>query len=504
MLNGYRGYVLALAVTLCALFGFVPLASAGPVEQLVQLAIHPRDPNTMLVRYVNGGGGMLRTHDGGQTWRLACDAMQLDPQTRSGTSVIAGDGSTWMGVFDGLWHDDTHDCGWQRESTYDGEWFGDLINHPTDPDVLFAVTSTASPIGEHKLNGVLRRDASGTWSDFGVKEEMLVTRLVVASHGDGLRMYVSAIKGQTVDEDGGTPRPNYFVRVSDDSGATWQEFPVPDVGGTFRLQGVDPTNGDRLLASVNRYSDSAGGGEDSVLVSSDRGEHFVEYMTLAEIGGVAFAPDGRVWIGDAGDAFRGQAAPGGLWFAPSLDASASRLPMADYPVQCLAYNHANDTLYACQHWSFGTVDRESGAYRSLLTLRDVQDFVQCSGVDSAAACETQLCGAYCGFGHFGGAPICQVYDTPTCGKAVAMSERGYSMIQAASVQYPPTEQDAGASQNPPQRNKDTGCAVTEPGAHSASAPFAMAFAALAWRVRSSRRRAQCSQRSGSASPSSDV
>jgi hypothetical protein len=133
--------------------------------------------------------------------------------------------------------------------------------------------------------------------------------------------------------------------------------------------------------------------------------------------------------------------------------------------------------------------------------RDVQDFVQCSGVDSAAACEMQLCGAYCGFGHFGGAPLCQVYDTPTCGKAVARSESGYTMIQAAPVQYPPAEQDAGADGSPPKR-KDTGCAVTERGAHGASVPFAAAFLALAWLARSSRPRAQCSQRSGSASPPS--
>src|SRR5262245_45798440 len=104
--HGNRRWVVALGVFFCAVLGLPPPAAAGPVEQMVQVAMHPTDPDTMLVRYINGGDGVLRTHDSGRSWRLACDAMLFGPQSRSGTTLIAGDGSAWMGVFDGLWHGD--------------------------------------------------------------------------------------------------------------------------------------------------------------------------------------------------------------------------------------------------------------------------------------------------------------------------------------------------------------------------------------------------------------
>jgi hypothetical protein len=264
---------------------------------------------------------------------------------------------------------------------------------------------------------------------------------------------------------------------------------------------VDPTNADRIVATINRYADaSGGGGEDSVLVSSDRGEHFVEYLKVTEIGGVAFAPDGRLWIGDLGESTNPRA-PYGLWFAPSLDEPATRLALGDYPVQCLGYNPANDTLYACQHWIFGAVDQDSGELSALMNLRNVQDFVQCDGVDAAAACEMQLCGAYCGFGHFGVAPVCQAYDTPTCGKAVAEAEQGMTAVPPTPPAPSPDRNDSASSSSnldaaqaamPQQRHHggDGGCSVTELGTHSARGVLGFSSAMLLLQVlaRAGRRR----------------
>jgi uncharacterized protein (TIGR03382 family) len=510
MLGSHR-HAVALVVWFCAVLGGVPHAAAGPVEQLVQVAIHPSDPNVMLVRYIYGGDGMLRTRDGGKSWQLACDSMQFEPQTRSGKTVIAGDGSTWMGVLDGLWHDDAHGCGFARQAQYDGQWFGDLTNHPSDPGVMFAVTSTASPIGEHVLNGVLRRDASGVWSDFGAKEEMLATRLYVVEHDGGLRMYVSAVKGQITPDAGGMPRPNYVTRVSDDDGKTWQEFTLGVLDGTFRLEGVDPRNPDRVVATLNREPENAGDddGDDSVLVSSDRGAHFVEYMKVSEFGGLAFAPDGRLWIGDLGAVTR-SGASAGLWFAASLDEPAVRLPMANYPVQCLGYNRMTDTLFACQHFAFGVVDKDSGTFSSLIKLTEVTDFVECSGVDSTAACEMQLCGAYCGYAHFAGAPVCSGYDTPTCGVPVADAERrslaGASTdggTSAAGISLPtpaPVASDTGtgaastggddaAHVDPPlmRAGKPGGCAATGV-RQGGGATAALGLVLFAWLASRARRR----------------
>jgi hypothetical protein len=220
--------------------------------------------------------------------------------------------------------------------------------------------------------------------------------------------------------DGGPDQSNYVIRMSDDDGATWTEHVYGAARGTLHVQGVDPTNPDRILVSIERPPDSGTAAQtaDSVLVSSDQGKTFKPYLTLTEVGGVAFAPDGRIWIGDAGNPLD-PTAPVGLYFAPSLDKPASELSKADYPVQCLTYQAATETLYACQRFTFGAVDAKDGSFTTSLDVRSVASFVDCSGVDMAAVCKTQLCNAYCGFGHFAQAPVCCAYDTFSCGPVAA-------------------------------------------------------------------------------------
>jgi MYXO-CTERM domain-containing protein len=476
-------------------------AHAGPVEQMVQLALHPSNPDVMVVRYVWGGDGMLFTRDGGKSWQLVCDSLLFDPvRNKSGPIAIAGDGTTMMGVFNGLYHDDGHGCAWAGEPQYDGQWIGDLAPHPTDPSITFAATST----GSSKLNGVVRRDASGTWSDVGEKQELLITRLLVVSHGSGLRFYMGAVKGQITPADGGTPQPNYVTRVSDDEGQTWREYAFGVTDGTFRLQGVDPTNPDRVVASINRAEDSGqptSAANDTVLVSDDQGSHFTEYLTLTEIGGVAFAPDGRLWIGDLGT-ISDSSAPKGLWFAPSLAQAPTKLAMGDYPVQCLGYQKATDTLYACQHFWFGSVAQTDGAFSSIIKFTEVQSLVACGGTDVAATCQMQLCGAWCGFSHFAETPLCRVYKTPSCGPAAADlgsggSGGGGAGAPAAGASADAGKSDAGVSNGSGGQGAagsggsasmhasgGCGCATAGAGRHQ---PFAVAgsllLAFLVWRRR---------------------
>src|SRR6185503_9190446 len=131
---------------------------------------------------------------------------------------------------------------------------------------------------------------------------------------------------------------NYVIRVSDDDGATWTEHVYGAAGGLLNVQAVDPTNPDRLVISIERPGDAGPlpATADSVLVSSDQGKTFEPYLTVTEIGGVAFAPDGRVWIGDAGNGLD-PTQPQGLYFAKSLEEPATKLPMSNYPVQCLGF-----------------------------------------------------------------------------------------------------------------------------------------------------------------------
>ena len=411
-----RRVILALAPFLA--LQLPDAARAGPVEQLIQFVMHPTDPTRMVVRYFNGGDGAFVTTDGGKNWKLLCDALLFGPATaHGGPLVITGGGTMVMGLPTGMWHDDGHVCGWTDEAKYDGVWIQGFAVDPTDPTLTYAATSNGG-----EANGILRRDARGTWSDLGTKAEVLVTDLLVVPHGSGRRFYLGAVLGQ-ITTDGGKAESTYAIRVSDDDGVTWTEHMYGAVDGSPNVQAVDPTNPDRVVLSIERPGDTGGTvatTTDSVLVSNDQGKTFKPYLTVTEIGGVAFAPDGRVWIGDAGNQLD-PTEPRGLYFAKSLDKPATKLPMSNYPVQCLGYQPATDTLYACQPSTFGSVDTTDGAFTTSLDVRKVARFVDCAGVDMAATCQTQLCGAYCGFGHFAQAPVCCAYDTFSCGPAAAES-----------------------------------------------------------------------------------
>ena len=119
-------------------------AAAGPVEQLVQVALHPSDPDTILLRYKFGGEGLFVSHDAGASWGLVCNTF-IDPSTsaRNGVAAVGGDGALMLGVFDGLWQADDGGCGWELTEGVGKRWVADVAADPDDPQVLYAVTATA-------------------------------------------------------------------------------------------------------------------------------------------------------------------------------------------------------------------------------------------------------------------------------------------------------------------------------------------------------------------------
>jgi hypothetical protein len=381
-------------------------AHAGPVEQMTQMSFQPGG-QTAVLRYTNGGEGLFYSHDGAKTFQLACMS-SIDPTlNRGGPTMITGNGTILMGTLDGMYEAEDGGCGWSRVAQFDKTQLSDFAVHPTDKNVMFAVSWNSAAGAQ---NGILRRDAGGKWSEVGTRDGSLITRIQAVDVGGNLRFYESASRG-AARYDGGPPQLNYMIRVSDDDGMTWKEHMFHQAGNAaLRLEAVDPTDPDRLVVSLERDAE-----QDSIMLSDDQGATFTEYLKISDIGGVAMAPDGRIWIGDKGDPMAVDP-PVGLWAAPGLDQPAQKI--GDYVVQCLAYEPAQDTLYVCQHWSLGTVS-ENGEFMSLLKMQEAPGFLECPGQDIPAACKMQLCGAYCGPGHFAQAPLCEAYTDPTCGPAVA-------------------------------------------------------------------------------------
>jgi hypothetical protein len=379
------------------------------MERLAQVALHPTDPDTLVLRYVQSGDGLLYTDDGGASFEMLCKSAIYPETTLIDTIELTGDGHALLALSSGAYEDDGHGCGFHEVPALAGRWVRDFAPHPTDPDVTFASASDATGV-EYR---VLRRDAGGKWTELGGALVPIVNRLHAVQTDAGVRLYASALAG-TLPVDG-VDMQSYVVLVSDDAGESWREHAFGPTDGTFRLEAVDPSQPDRLVATVQRNEvrgHTLDADLDHVLISEDQGETFTPYVTVTEISGVAFAPDGRMWIGDLGSTMHAKASQG-VWFAS--DATQRPAQLAEYPVACLAYQAATDTLFACQRWWFGRVNQEDGAFTASIRLHEVQGFVECADIDVAAACEQQLCRSYCTLEHFAQAPVCSVYEGPFCG-----------------------------------------------------------------------------------------
>lgn len=432
-------------VVLLALVGFALPArvAAGPVEEVVQLAVHPSDANVMTLRYQFGGDGLVFSRDGGASWQTLCtsalEASGLErPPSRLGSIVFGADGKLYMGVFGALLESDPSGCTWSTVAPFDGKWVSDVTRLWSDPSVLFAVTSSG---GESEMNGVYRKVGAAGWEALGAQEAILLSRLhAVELAGGGLRLYESAVRGTHCAGDlcgtdetccngpagasascmaSATPcalgvapaAPNYLIRVSDDLGETWIEHTFGETDGTLRLEAVDPTDPDRIVVVVEREGAVAGGmGEepDTIYVSSNAGASFTEWTTVRSFGGLAFAPDGRVWFGDRGDPANPNAQRG-LSYAASLD-DAPTLLNGDNPVSCVHYLSESDRVFACRRFDAAFADPTTGAYTPTFDFRTTEAMLDCPEKDLCALCERQLVTAWCGITHFPEAPICCCYS----------------------------------------------------------------------------------------------
>lgn len=434
----WASYARALIAIVGGVVGWPVVAHAGPVEQLSQLLLNDQQPDLLVLRYDYGGGGLLISHDGGRSFALTCDAA-LGSGLRPTAAFVASDGQLLLGAIDGLQHDDGRACSLAAEPSFDGRWVTDFARHPTNPSVAFTVTAAVSSVP----SGLFRRDPDGSFNALVAGDGWLATRLRVVARADGgLRFYESTVAPATeVDPATGTPLPaHYFVRFSDDEGASWTMHEVPADGGSMRLEAVDPGDPERLLVSVSREQQP-----DQLLRSDDAGATFEPFLSVTKLGGLAILPDGRVFIGDAGDTLDSEA-PYGLWAAQDLASTPESLN-ATYPVRCLGYRASDQRLLACQRFAFGAVDPGDGAFTPWVQLKEVSQLLSCDGSDVRASCQDTLLQAYCGISHFPCAPMCDAYGADVSSLAsLADDDPGIAqcLVRRGVMSEAPPATDAGA------------------------------------------------------------
>lgn len=409
-----------------ALVALASQAEAAPPEVFSELALHPTDPNRMVLAYVWGGQGLLFSNDGGRSFSLRCGAAVSSSFTKSRSPLlVTADGETLLGTFSGLVRGGSDGCGFGDAEDLTGFRVSDFAPHPSDPGVTFLATVNAS---DGRASDLVRRNADGTYialgpvhqaGDAGAAESpgVSMNRLrVVARAGGGLRFYASALAA----DGAGNYRP--IIRHSDDQGASWASF---DVAGAERarvlLIGVDPTDPERIAVALQRD-----GAPDTVLVSSDAGQSFEQRIELYELGASSVAPDGRLWVGDAGGEAE-YSQPGGLYLLDDFLAPARKL--ATYPVRCLGFRALDGALFGCKRSEFGRVDPASGEFTTRTSLTQIGGFVSCGDEALAPICKPQLCENWCGVLHYASAPLCDAYDevNPLCGP----SARGYGQVDSA-------------------------------------------------------------------------
>jgi hypothetical protein len=406
------------AAALCAaaaLVSSVP-ARAAPPELFSEIALHPTDPDRIALAYVQGGQGLLFSSDGGHSFGLRCGSAVSSSFTKSRAPLwLTSGGEALLGTFEGLVRGSAAGCGFGTDDALAGLQVADFARDPRDAAVTFLATANAR---DGRATGLVRLGAEGVLtalgaSDTGSEQQAAVSmnRLgVVARAEGGLRFYASALRADAA----GDYHP--IIRHSDDDGSSWVSFDVPGAeGARVLLIGVDPSDPERIAIALSRES-----GNDSVLVSADAGQSFEPRLEIFELGGSSVAPDGRLWVGDAGGEAE-YSQPGGLYRFDDFGSPA--LKLATFPVRCLAFRAEPEQLFACQRSAFGRVDPATGDFTRLSSLGDVGGFVACEGEALAPACKAQLCDNWCGVLHYASAPLCDVYSevSPLCGPAA----RGY-------------------------------------------------------------------------------
>jgi hypothetical protein len=303
-----------------------------------QIAVHPKDPKTLLVRATYG---IMLSSDGAKTWGWICEPAVGYGNVEDPMMAFTADGTLLAGIFEGLSIGQPNGCTWGFYPPLKDKYVIDLAVDKVDPTKAVLVISNSAgqdDAGQPFFVTQLWQssDTGKTWAQAGTSMPAQFLALTVdTAPSNPERVYVSGRYGA----------PNYLgaIERSDDRGVTWQKLAVPGADSTHLpyIGGVDPNDPDvvyvRLLADPN----------DSLLVSKDGGLTWMTIFTATgKLAGFAISPDGAtVAIGGPGIVPDAGVPPGGagIWTAPSNSLAFTKV--SSIGAKCLTW--APGALYAC-------------------------------------------------------------------------------------------------------------------------------------------------------------
>ena len=429
--------------------------SAGPIELFNQAVADPTMPQQIIAPFMYGGGGMFISKDGGKSYGLLCSTAADVSLFNANPTVALSGGSLFMGVFGALWRATKEGCDFAKVPELAGNYVSAVARDPFDPMRTYVTTSNNPEM--KGPNGIWMNDAAkgAAFTAIGSKDPILINTLHVVRVGEKRRFYETGVNVDSADA-------QYFVRVSNDEGATWAEheykldqFGPKDKLAEFSIMAIDPQNPDRLIGRVKRSSMV-----DTVLYSPMQGQPG-SWMQLAEVKAfeaVAFTPDGKLFFGDNDQASK-------ALLVVEKPGDAPKMLSSNWKVGCLTYDSARQRLLGCYDFRLGTVDQSTGELSVELDMRCAEHFNDCPNKapeQLKADCQGQLLQDFCNLSHYPLAPLCGGYDrgtdqesffnelTFTCsaGKVInkpdggAQAGSGASAVAGASA-------DAGSSTTPP-------------------------------------------------------
>ncbi len=296
--------------------------------------------------------GVVLSRDRGATWHWVCE--QALGVSEGGLNLAWTSAGTLVGASpDGLVISRDGGCSWRLHPLFKGKSVSEVLP-ARDGRVLFVATESFD-------------SANGVWvsADSGESFEPVALAArdrasfssVRAAPPDPQRLYVGAWSEE--------PLRAWLYR-SDDGGSSWRQMPqkTPEVWSRFRVLGASPADPDTVFAFTGAVQNAA------VVRSSDGGETFEPVLSVDEVRGLSFSPDGRtLWIADFDRVYR------------SVDTGRSfdKLPVPRRN-GCVAGGAGE--IYACgwpweDTWAVGASRDGGETWRPLLNFADIKGPLDC-------------------------------------------------------------------------------------------------------------------------------
>jgi hypothetical protein len=352
-----------LVASLVFLFSDLALANGRyPTAGLV--AFDPNDARHFAVRTTFG---LLVTSDRGATFDMVCESALRLVTEEDPMLAFTGSGPLVVATFGGVLRSDDG-CSFRYVPELEGEIVIDLARGASDPDSLVAVRLRGRGGGLYDSN-LLRSDDSGaTFREFPpFPEELLVTTVDVAAR-DPSRVYVTARRGADEGYDS-------VLLASDDGGETFRAALIPDTQNQHLayIAGVHPSDPERLALRVDDL-------EQTILYETlDGGETFAPRFTASgRLTAFAYSPDGaEMLFGGIGDGLYGGSSDGTAFERRS-----------DVGATCLGWN--DDGVLACADaqnagFSLGRSKDGGRTFERLLVFSELCGTSSCGGASDVGA-----------------------------------------------------------------------------------------------------------------------